>query len=84
MSTETKFERRVTQTTVVPVGEPLFSEQSTRVEIQGETDGEFVVVEQDKGQIAINPDEWPAIRDAIDDMVWRCRDAKANDGGTSA
>ncbi len=80
MSTETKFERRVTQITVVPVGEPVFSERAVSVQISDEAAGEFIVVGQDDGSLHIDPHEWPAIRNAIEEMVGMCRDAKANDG----
>jgi hypothetical protein len=80
MSTETKFERRVTQTTVVPVGEAIFSEWAVSVSICDESAGEFIVVGQQEGSLRIDPHEWPAIRDAIDEMVGMCRDAKPSVG----
>ena len=30
----------------------------------------------DVGKIAINPEEWPAIREAIDSMIAQCGDVK--------
>ena len=70
------YRTRVTRLLVVPEGEPSFSEMSTTVEIEDESAGEFVVVAQrariDMGQIAINPEEWPALRAAINQMVEQC------------
>ena len=67
---------RVTKLTITPDGEPLFSERATDVLIDDEAAGEFVVVEQradGMGKIAIDPDEWPMIRAAINRMVKGCR-----------
>ena len=66
---------RVTRLLVIPEGDPLFSEMATTVEIEDEAAGEFVVVSQDartdKG-IVINPEEWPALRAAINQMIEQC------------
>ena len=67
---------RVTKLTITPDGEPLFSEQATDVLIEDIAAGEFVVVEQradGMGKIAIDPDEWPVIRAAINRMVRGCQ-----------
>ena len=67
---------RVTKLTITPDGEPLFIERATDVLIDDEAAGEFVVVEQhadELGKIAIDPDEWPMIRAAINRMVKECR-----------
>ena len=69
------YRTRITQLTVVPEGEPSFSEMATTVEIDDESAGEFVVVSQDartdKG-IAITPEEWPELRAAINQMIEQC------------
>lgn len=69
--------KRYTQITVAPEGEPIFSEAATHITIE-DVAGEFVKVKQicdhsENGTIAINPEEWPAIRDAIDSMIAECR-----------
>lgn len=75
-----KYETRTTSMTIVPTHEPLFSEQATVVTIVDESGGEFVEVCQsgrsDLGKIAINPEEWPALREAIQIMIENCREAK--------
>lgn len=72
------FEMRVTAVTVCKKGEPIFSDYATRVEIVDEAAGEFVEVSQagreGGGKIAIASDEWPALRDAIDELIAACRD----------
>lgn len=72
-----KYETRVTALVVLPVGQPTFSEMATTVEIADEAAGEFVEVKQrgriDIGKIQINPEEWPALREAIDRMIAGCR-----------
>lgn len=65
---------RVTRVHVLPEGEPIFSEQAFTVEIDDEAGGEFVVVRDCEGKIRLNPEEWPALRKAIDRMVKECRE----------
>lgn len=72
-----KYETRVTALVVLPVGQETYSEMATTVAIADEAAGEFVEVKQhgrvDIGKIQINPEEWPALRDAIDLMIAECR-----------
>lgn len=76
--TEKKYEIRVTRLSVGPSSEPLFSEQSTDVEITDEAGGEFVTVRQksdhvDAQGIQIDPEEWPELQTAIQQMIDACR-----------
>lgn len=72
------MEARVLSVVVAPEGEAIFSESATVVRIEDEGGGEYVVVSQEsvpeRGNIAINPEEWPALRDAIDRIVKECRE----------
>ena len=72
-------ESRVTRIVLVPHGQPLFSEMATTVEIEDEAAGEFVEVSQhgapELGTIQISPEEWPALRSAINRLVRECRAA---------
>ena len=74
------YEVRQTAITINRAAEPLFSELATRVEIEIESSGEFVQVSQTRGdefgKIEITPEEWPALREAIDQMIALCRGAK--------
>lgn len=54
---------------VTPQGAPIYDERATRVEIEDEGAGAFVVVSQERGRIAIDAKEWPAIQRAIDTMM---------------
>ena len=72
------YENRVTEITILPANEPLFCERATKVRIDDEAAGEFLIVSQchdsiKPGEIAIESDEWPAIRDVIDSMVAKLR-----------
>jgi hypothetical protein len=71
------YEIRATKLIVAPEGEQVYSEMVTSVEIKDEAAGEFVMVSQsgrtDIGKIAISPEEWPALRDAINRMISQCR-----------
>lgn len=73
-----KPESRVTRIAVGPADELLFSEMVTTVEIVDESGGEFVEVSQhgapEIGKIQISPEEWPALRAAINRMMRQCRD----------
>ena len=69
---------RVTQITIAPEGEPIYSERAYVVQIEDEAGGEFLSIQchDDQcanGQIRMDPQEWPALRDAIDRMVKECR-----------
>lgn len=73
-----EYETRVTRVHVLPKGDLLFSELATIVEIDDESGGEFVIVRQQDGHethrcIRIAPEEWPAIRKAIDTAIKQCR-----------
>ena len=70
---------RITQITLVPEGEPIFSENAFVIEINDDAGGEFLSVKSHEeqcrdGEIRINPSEWPALRDAIDRMIKECRE----------
>jgi hypothetical protein len=69
-----------TQITIVPTGESINSAQATRVELSDEGAGAFVTVEQDNGAVRIDPEEWPALRDAIERMMVTVRELE-RDGG---
>lgn len=67
------LKQRVTTVTLTPPGEPIFSERGYTVSIDDESGGEFIVVRENDaalaGGIRIDPEDWPAVRDAIDGMV---------------
>jgi hypothetical protein len=70
--------RRVTQITVMPDVAALFEPSVTQISIDDEAGGEFVTVTQrpdsrPEQRIAIDPGEWPVIRDAIDELIKECR-----------
>jgi hypothetical protein len=57
---------------VMPKGADIFDERSTRISLDDEGGGPFVVVKQEgrnDNTIAIDAKEWPAIRDAIQRML---------------
>ena len=70
--------KRLTQLTVLPEDEPIFSEMATHISIEDDAAGEYLKVKQiwdcsENGTIAITPEYWPILRDAIDDMIFECR-----------
>jgi hypothetical protein len=74
-----KHDVRVLELIVMPKGQPTYSEMATRIEIDDEAGGEYVKLTQYAGHtdlsksIAIDPDEWPKIRECIDYMISECR-----------
>lgn len=70
------YKIRTTRLSVLPAKEPLFSEMCTNVTIEDEAAGEYLVIEQQSGStetrdqtIIINPEEWPALRQAVDTLI---------------
>jgi hypothetical protein len=75
-----KYETRIIKVVVAPEGQPIFSEQATTIEIDDEAAGEYVRICQpsrhEEGTVCFCADEWVTIRDAIDDMISKCRKGK--------
>ena len=71
------YEIRTVGLLVVPKDQPTFSEYATEIRITDEAAGEFVELSQtghtDLGKVCISPEEWPSLREAIDQMVKQCR-----------
>ena len=65
-----------TQRRVIPAGKTLDDEGVTIIGIDDEGGGAFVTVRQEEqlnaNEIRIDPDEWPAVRAAINRMVREC------------
>ena len=66
---------RITQLVVSGLNAPLYDDSSTIVSVEDDGGGEYVTVEQpaEDGKIKINPEEWTALRSAIDQIVNLCR-----------
>lgn len=66
----TRIVSRPTKWIVIREGQPIFAENAIEVSIEDEAAGEFVVIEQDMNgkdnKIAIDPSEWPMLRNVID------------------
>ncbi len=64
------YKKYITQLTVMPETESLFSDCAIRIEIDDEGAGCFVVLKQTEcGAVKIDVTEWDAIREAIDEMI---------------
>lgn len=70
-----KYERRPIVWAVCKEGMTIFDEASFRVEVDDEAGGEFVVVKNtcEDGCLKIDPQDWPALRDAIELAISECR-----------
>lgn len=71
-----KYLTRVTQLTILPIGEPIFSESATQITIQDDAAGEFVKIKQqfdiaaaERETITVNPDEWPHLKAAVETLL---------------
>ena len=70
-----KYITRTTKMIVLPEGEPIFSEQSTNIEIVDESGGEFLKIKQYNtdpeyaGSVCIDCDNWEAIKATIEAML---------------
>ena len=78
-----KYTSRITQITVLPVGEPIFSERATVISIDDEAAGEFITVKQQmdynsqKDQtVTFDPEEWDEVKGVIDQMFKDIKDYK--------
>jgi len=67
--------------TVLPAGEPIFSEKATVITIEDMTGGEYIQVKQqmnissDTSQtVAFDPEEWGEVKGVIDQMVKDIKD----------
>jgi hypothetical protein len=74
-----KYIIRPTSWIVGPSEEPSHSLQMTTVRIDDEGGGEFVVLEQENDtgpvhRIAIDPAEWPILKQAIEMALEQCKE----------
>lgn len=71
---------RVTKMSVLPDGCSIFECNATHIAIDGEGAGEYVTITQHTDDrhgdhvVNINPEEWPAIRAAINKLVKECKE----------
>lgn len=68
-----EYERVVSAVLVRPVGAAIYAAGVTRIEIDDEAAGPYVLVSQEDGKIGITAEEWPTIRRAIDDLLEWCK-----------
>ena len=74
---QTEYETRTVAVAVGPKEVGMHDETITRIELDDQGAGEYVVLSKpgdDDGKVRICPDEWPALRAAIDRMLGECRD----------
>lgn len=76
-----KYTSRITQITVLPVSDPIFSEKATVISIDDEAGGEFITVKQQMDTtresdqtVAFDPDEWEEVKGVIDQMFKDIKD----------
>ena len=76
-----KYTSRITQITVLPVGEPIFSERATVISIDDEAAGEFITVKQQMDYssqmdqtVTFDPEEWDEVKGVFDQMFKYIKD----------
>ena len=70
------YEKRTIKQIITPTNDPLFSEESTTIEIVDGAIGECLQIQQPDNAspiIQITPEEWPIIKKTIDEMIKECR-----------
>ena len=67
------YEKRFIKLLVNRTGESLFASEAIAIEIIDEGGGEFVEITQKDDKMRIEPQEWPSLREAIDEMIDSCR-----------
>jgi hypothetical protein len=70
-----KYNKRLTQITVVPEGNPIFSELATVITIEDDAAGEYISISQHADEstdqtIKVEPEEWQAIKEAVDRLFF--------------
>lgn len=67
---------RVTRLSVLPPGEPIFSERCTNISIVDEASGEYLEIEQQldcpevkEQTLFLSPEDWPVLKSAIEQML---------------
>ncbi len=60
------METKIYSLIVKPKGEPLFSEQATKIGVEDEAGGVFFVIEQDGGKIRVDESDWFFICTAVE------------------
>jgi hypothetical protein len=75
-----KYTSRITQMTVLPAGEPIFSEKATVISIEDEAAGEYIKITQQTDAtfesnqtVSFDPEEWEEVKDVIDQMFGEIR-----------
>ena len=73
--------KRITQITVLPEGEPIFSDRAFNVTLADEAAGEFLRVTSlmDEGNITVEYEEWEMLRFVIDKMFDEIKKHKPED-----
>ena len=78
-----KYTSRITQMTILPVGEPIFSDKAILISIEDEAGGEYIQIKQqmdipsDADQtVAFDPEEWEEVKGVIDQMFKDIKDYK--------
>jgi hypothetical protein len=76
-----KYTSRITQMTVLPVGEAIFSEKATVITIEDEAAGEYLKITQQTDAtfeshqtVAFGQEEWDEVKGVIDQMFKDIKD----------
>ncbi|MBD3224849.1 MAG: hypothetical protein GF313_08975 [Caldithrix sp.] len=78
---EQQMEKRITKVVLCGKNAAIYNDENYTIEIEDLSGGEFVVVTKPYenaegevgGRIEIEPEDWPFLKEAIDEMVKQCR-----------
>jgi len=75
-----KYTSRITQMTVLPAGDPIFSERATVISIIDKAAGEYIKITQQTDAtfesnqtVAFDPEEWEEVTDVVNQMFGEIR-----------
>ena len=65
------YVQRLTGVAIAPEGRAPDSEGETKISVVYEG-GAFIAINQDDQEVRIDPEEWPLVRNAIEQMLKEC------------
>ena len=71
-----RYETIISVYTILPIGQSIYSEMATTVELDDEGAGLFVAVKQagrTDSSITFDNEEWPQVKRAIDLLLFECK-----------
>jgi len=76
-----KYISHITEITIIPEGEPIFSEEGYVISIRDEAAGPFIVIhdnsDNQQPRLGVDLEVWPQIKDAANKLIKICKKIKS-------